>query len=95
MRIEPVGPTLADHIAPGGKWSGIGESLRYYDGEIERLRSAGFSLAVTQDLVAARERLWQTLLTADAAEPRVWRVIPDRPEDRTVLERLQAIPEVS
>lgn len=94
MRIEPVGPTLADHIAPGGRWSSIGESLRYYDGEIERLRSAGFSPAMTRALVAARERLWQTLLTADAAEPRVWRVIPDRPEDRSVLEPLQDRPDV-
>jgi hypothetical protein len=74
MRLEPIGPTLADHLAPGGKLAVAGEMLRYYDAELARL-----PLAATAPVLAARRDLLAWLSIIDAAEPRVWLVIPDNP----------------
>lgn len=79
MRIEPIGPTLADHLAPGGKLADVGEALRCYDAELARLAAAGVPLAATAQMHAARKDLLDWLAIIDAAEPRTWRVMPDTP----------------
>lgn len=47
MRLELIGPTLADHLAPGGKLASAGELLRFYDAELARLATAGVPLVAT------------------------------------------------
>jgi hypothetical protein len=78
VRLEPVGPTLADHLAPGGKLAEAGEMLRHYKAELARLADAGAPPAATARLLAAQTDLLACLAIIDAAEPRVWLV---RPED--------------
>ncbi len=78
MRLEPIGPTLADNLAPGGKFAEIGVTLRHYDAELARLADAGVPLAATAGLLAARADLLAYLSVLDAAEPRLWRVTTGR-----------------
>ncbi len=79
MRLEPLGPTLADHLAPGGKLADVGEMLLFFDAELARLTAAGVPPAAKAKLRAARADLLAWLASIDAAEPRVWRVVPDAP----------------
>jgi hypothetical protein len=88
MRLEPIGPTLADHLAPGGKLAEAGETLRYYDAELARLAAAGVPLAATARLLAAQRDLLAHLSIVDAAEPHVWRVTPDTPAEQARLDAL-------
>lgn len=88
MRLEPIGPTLADHLAPGGKLAEAGETLRYYDAELARLAAAGVPLAAMARLLAAQRDLMAFLAIVDAAEPHVWRVTPDTPAEQARLDAL-------
>lgn len=82
MGLEPIGSTLADHLAPGGKLAGVGELLRYVEAELARLTAAGASPAATARMRVARKDLLTRISVIDAAEPRVWRVTPDTRTER-------------
>lgn len=75
MGLEPIGPTLADDLAPGGKLADVGELLRHLDAELARLADA--PPEATARLTAARADLLARLSVIDAAEPRAWRITPD------------------
>lgn len=79
MRLEPIGPTFADHLAPGGKLADFGEALRHLDAELARLAAAGAPAAATARLDAARRDLLARLAVINGAEPRRWLIVPDEP----------------
>lgn len=69
--LRPV-RTLADDLAPGGRYADAGELLRHYAAEIERLRAAGLPARALLALEDARWRVIEVIARLDAGEPLIY-----------------------
>lgn len=69
--LRPV-RSLADDLAPGGRYEKVGAALRYYDSEIAQLRAEGVPSLALAMFEGARWRLIEVIARLDAAEPRVY-----------------------